>query len=258
VLSIDPSQVDAIFGLVQLAIGRSDFAEAQTWLSSAPESAARFQLEGELRTAERRFAEAAQAFARAYELAPTSSSAVRASVAAQRAGQPQPEAPLLSWLERSPRDQQVNFALGSFELDRGDYDAAIQRFDLVLTVNPRHAAALNNLAWIYGERGDERALPLALRAREALPRDASIADTLGWLYVRRGEPATGLPFLEEAIRSSPGDSEIRYHWAVALADTGDRVRAERALSALVSGNIDFPSRAQARELLEVLRSGRTP
>jgi Flp pilus assembly protein TadD len=112
---------------------------------------------------------------------------------------------------------------------------------------------LNNLAWIYGERGDPRALELAKRARDALPSDPSIADTLGWLHVRGGDVEAGLPLLAEAATAMPADGEIRYHLAFALAEAGDRDQAVTLLAALVDGDVDFPSRQAARDLLGRLR-----
>ena len=44
------------------------------------------------------------------------------------------------------------------------------------------AANLNNLAWLYDQKGDtEKALGHARRAYELSPKRPEIADTLGWL-----------------------------------------------------------------------------
>jgi tetratricopeptide (TPR) repeat protein len=150
----------------------------------------------------------------------------------------------------------VNFALGSIALDAGDQARAAARYESVLAVQPRHPAALNNLAWLYSEKGDPRALDLAQRAYDIAPNNPSIADTLGWLHVQRGAAATGLPLLDQAARGAPQQAEIRYHYAVALAETGDRARAADVLAETLGGNAAFPARAEAEQRLAQLRANR--
>jgi predicted Zn-dependent protease len=122
----------------------------------------------------------------------------------------------------------------------------------VIANAPQHAAALNNLAGIYAQRGDTRALELAARAHAASPGDPAVADTLGWIHVGSGNPRAGLPLLEQARAGLPDHPEIRYHWAVALAETGDREQALRELRALLSSGVTFPSRSDAQGYLRGL------
>ena len=125
------------------------------------------------------------------------------------------------------------------------------RYEAALQAEPNHAPTLNNLAWLYGERGDERAIDLGRRAHEAQPDNPAIADTLGWLYLQRGDAATALPLLALAAEALPNQLEVRYHWAVALADTGDTATARRVLEEL-AGGASFPSQAEARQRLAAL------
>jgi hypothetical protein len=48
---------------------------------------------------------------------------------------------------------------------------------------------------------------------------------------------------------------MRYHFAVALKDVGQRPEAIRLLSAIVTDKRDFPEKAAAGKLLETLRRG---
>jgi putative PEP-CTERM system TPR-repeat lipoprotein len=252
----DPAQINAIFGLVQLAAQRGDFADAEAWLARAPESALRFSRAGELYLAQKRFDDAAAEFKRAFELQPIGALALQRYAAARAAGHENPQAILLDWVAEHPDDVGVNFALGSIALEAGDQADAAARYETVIAAQPRHAGALNNLAWLYSERGDPRALELAQRAHELLPNDPAIADTLGWLHVQRGAAATGLPLLDQATREAPQQAEIRYHYAVALAETGDRARAVDVLTELLAGNPTFPERAEAEQRLAQLRATR--
>ncbi len=257
-LAIDPSQIAAIFGMVQLAAERRDYDEAETWLARAPESVLRAQLAGDLRFAQGRFDSAADEYERAFDLRPSADLALRGFAAAKRAGRPQPEQALLRWAESNPRDARTNFALGTVALESSDRDGATARYERVLEADPSHIGALNNLAWLYGERGDPRALGLAERAYAVLPNDPSVADTLGWIRVQGGQPELGLPLLERAAAATPPQPEIRYHLAVALAETGNRDRARTALAELLAEGVSFPSEPLARAKLAELGSRPAP
>jgi tetratricopeptide (TPR) repeat protein len=213
-------------------------------------------VEGELYVAQGQFERAADAFIAAFDAEPSADLAIFAFAANSRTERARPEAQLVLWTEQHPRDVVGNFALGTVLLARGELDAAVARFETVHEVNPEHTGALNNLAWIHGERGDERALDLAQRAHELAPADPAIADTLGWIQVRGGVPERGLPLLERAAAALPNELEVRYHWAVALAETNARSEALAVLEDLVGSGLEFRSRDAALEKVRTLRGGR--
>jgi Tfp pilus assembly protein PilF len=214
-------------------------------------------MEGDVSFAQSRFDEAATAYARAFDAQPNVDSALRAYTAATRAGRTNPASELLEWSAANPGDSRANFVLGSIALERGDQSAAITRYEAVVAAEPNHAATLNNLAWLYGERGDPRALELGKRAHEAAPDNPEIADTLGWLHLQGGDAAAALPLLARAAEALPNQPEVRYHWAVALAETGDTANARRVLTEL-AGGAAFPSQADARQRLAALEAGGRP
>jgi Tfp pilus assembly protein PilF len=256
VLAIEPAQLDAILGLARLSAQAGDFAAADTWLARLPESAMRFSLVGDFRVAQRQFDAAEQSYSRAFELQPSGELAIKLAAAHAAVGRADADAVLHRWLEEHPSDVNVNLTLGSLELDRGDLASATGRFEAIVAANERHAAALNNLAWLYNEAGDARAIEFAERARAAAPTDPRIADTLGWLYVEHGDVARGLALLEEAARALPTHQEIRYHRAVALDESGDRARAADELEALIAGGLEERLRADAEQRLARLRPAR--
>lgn len=253
VVDIDPENTLAPIGLAELAAARRDFTAAQSWIDRLPVSALRTRLDGELLAAQGRFADAAAAFGRAYDSQPSAELALRAYTMARQAGQPNAAAKLQAWNADHPRDPLSNFALGSLALETGDQQAAIGRYEAVLAANPQHAATLNNLAWLYSQRGDDRALDYAERAYAAEPNNPAIADTLGWLYVQRGDAAKALPLLTAAAEALGSQAEVQYHWGVALAETGDAARALAALDAALAGNATFEGRDDAQRRAAALR-----
>ena len=250
VLEIDSGELTATVGLAQLAAKRGDLDEAHSWLSRGREAPVLLALQGELFTAESRYREAATAFYRAFELQPSSEFALKTYAVATRAGLKEPESALRTWVASHPNDISANFVLGVLAQAAGDYDAAIDHYESIVNVDPTHTAALNNLAGLYGQRGDERALEFAARAHELQPDDPAIADTLGWLHVINGNANAGLPLLEKAAAGLPENLEIRYHRAVAHAEgPGDSERGLRELRDLLKNGASFPSRADAESYL---------
>lgn len=253
VIGLDPTNARANLMLAELALRERDTSAAATYLANAPESAARLQLEGQLAFAEGRDSDALELFITNYEQNPSAQSAVLAYSAARRVGEPNPESWLEDWLEEDPENAEVNFIYGTHILENGGQLEAIDRFETVIAAQPEHAAALNNLAWLYGEANDPRAIATARRAYDAAPTNGAIADTLGWLLLGEGNAAEAMPVLEQAVAAFPDNPEIRYHRAVALAATGDSATAIAELEAVLGDNTAFPWRADAEARLRQLR-----
>lgn len=250
VLEIDPGELTATIGLAQLAARRGDLEEAHSWLSQGQEAPLLLQLRGELFTGQQRYSDAAAAFSRAFEMQPSSELALKTYAVATRAGSPEPESALRAWVADHPDDIRGNFVLGLLAQAAADNDAAVSHYESIVAVDPTHTAALTNLAGLYGQRGDQRALKLAARAHKLRPDDPAIADTLGWLYVMNDNADAALPLLEQAAEGLPQSLEIRYHLAVAIAEAqDDSERGLRELRDLLESGAEFPSRADAQSYL---------
>lgn len=250
VLEIDPGELTATIGLAQLAARRGDLEEAHSWLSQGQEAPLLLQLRGELFTGQQRYSDAAAAFSRAFEMQPSSELALKTYAVATRAGSPEPESALRAWVADHPDDIRGNFVLGLLAQAAADNDAAVSHYESIVAVDPTHTAALTNLAGLYGQRGDQRALKLAARAHKLRPDDPAIADTLGWLYVMNDNADAALPLLEQAAEGLPQSLEIRYHLAVAIAEAqDDSEHGLRELRDLLESGAEFPSRADAQSYL---------
>jgi Tfp pilus assembly protein PilF len=146
----------------------------------------------------------------------------------------------------------VRLAYASTLHQRGDRSAAVAEYERVLKAQPGSVLALNNLAWLYFEDGDARALELAERAYNRAPERAEIIDTYGWLLIKGGRVEEGLSLLEKASKRAPGNGDIRYHLAAGLAEAGEKSRAKRELTALLDSGKEFSEKPAARALLEEL------
>ena len=109
---------------------------------------------------------------------------------------------------------------------------------------------LNNLAWLYYQSNDARAEATAAKAYQMSPADASIADTYGWILGERGKVAEGLKILKTA--EAGGGPDVKYHYAAALARSGNADEARRLLKALLESSESFSAQADARRLMQEL------
>uniref|UniRef100_UPI001E5F0455 tetratricopeptide repeat protein n=1 Tax=Roseomonas rosulenta TaxID=2748667 RepID=UPI001E5F0455 len=231
-------------------------------IARRPESRpASLSLRGELLAAAQRPAEAAQAFADGYALAPSAGLAVRRATMLAAAGRPdEATAALQAWLTREPEDAVVLSMMSQFDLQAGRLAEAERRLEVVVRQRPADAIALNNLAWLLDARGADgpRALALAERAFLLSPNPAS-ADTLGWILVRRGNTERGVALLRQATEASRGPAGpnpgIAYRLAYGLKAAGQRDEALATLRPVLEGSAQFPERRDAERLMAEMRAG---
>ncbi len=167
--------------------------------------------------------------------------------------------PLQHWLAAHPEDVSVRGFHAEALLEMGDRRRAIAEYEVLLRHAPQNVIALNNLAWLYLQEGDARAVETARRAHALAPRAAGVADTYGWALVETGEVDEGLALLRTAdAQGGITQPEIRYHLAAALGQAGQKAEAAGLLRTLLAEHEEFPSRVDATRLLtEFERPGAT-
>lgn len=131
------------------------------------------------------------------------------------------------------------------------FDQAVQVYEKVLQIEPDNPVALNNLAYLLTERGGDldRALTLALRARQKLPQDPNIADTVGWIYIKKNLSDNAVEIFRDLVRKHPNNPTFHYHLGMALYQKGDRASARQALQTALRNK---PSPEEASRIKELL------
>jgi Flp pilus assembly protein TadD len=61
-----------------------------------------------------------------------------------------------------------------------------------------------------------------------------VQDTLAWVQIKRHNAAAALPILTSLTTKYPKDPTFRYHYAVALIESGDRPAARRQAETALS------------------------
>lgn len=118
---------------------------------------------------------------------------------------------LAEWLKRLPDSPSAHFLLGISKQQAGDNKGAIKEYETALARNPEDPRALNNLAWLYFENKDGRALATAEKAYKFQPENAAVLDTYGWILVNLGNKQQGLEVLKKAQTLAPESAEIKQH-----------------------------------------------
>ena len=178
--------------------------------------------------------------------------AMKLSYARGATGTANASAPLATWLETNPDDSEARNHYASVLESEGNLDAAIAEYERLVSEGAANPAVLNNLAWRYFVDGRDEALALARQAYDGNDEDYRIADTYGWILVETGQLQDGLRVLQRASDLSGGDPEIQYHYASALARSGQGARAREILASVLAAPEPFPSRADAERLAESL------
>jgi tetratricopeptide (TPR) repeat protein len=120
-------------------------------------------------------------------------------------------------LEEAPDDPEVLYNLGVIYGEAGRSGQAIEYMETVLSIDPKHAGALNYIGYTWAEQGIrlDEAEDFIVRALEARPDDGYITDSLGWVYYMRARPlieagdlAQGRPLLERSIRELERASKL--------------------------------------------------
>ena len=241
---------DARIALIQVEALRGDEKAAKAHLDKLRKLGADATLlaviEGDISAATGDFAEAAGAY-RGPARAGNRDATMKLADALQRSGKnAEAKQTMEGYLKEHPDDFAVELVLASFVLKEGDRGAALKRYEALNTKRADSPPVLNNLAWLYFENKDPRAVEMARRASKLAPRNAEIADTLGWILVQQQETTAteGLQYLELASNLRPNDASIQYHLASAYERLNRRTEARRAIDhSLESG--EFPERADA-------------
>lgn len=169
-----------------------------------------------------------------------------ALIQANRTGEARSQ--MQKWLSSHPNDNASRLYFAGSLLVLKEFAASTAQFEEVLRQVPGQFIALNNLAWLYQQKRDARALPYAEQAHKLAPDNPAVTDTLAWLLLEQGNVERALPLLKQAAAEAPASIEIRYHYGVALAKSGDKRGARTQLEPLLALK-DFDRRDAVQSLL---------
>ncbi|CAL1238971.1 XrtA/PEP-CTERM system TPR-repeat protein PrsT [Candidatus Methylocalor cossyra] len=252
-----PDFLPAYLALAELEAQDKKFAEALKLVEQAktrdPKSPLPWQLEGDIQLADKQYKKATLAYTKAQALAPSGLVARRLYQASRADGNDAAAFDILEqWLKAHGDDGESWAVLALGYQSVGKNAQALAAYEKAYALMPDNPLVQNNLAWLYQEMGDQRALGLADKLLGASENHPEIMDTVGWIYVQNGRLDKGLQLLQDAAVHAPQLLQIRFHVAGALAKAGRKEEARKELDALLKDNKDFPERRQAEALRQSL------
>ncbi|GEM_PF-5654002 len=115
--------------------------------------------------------------------------------------------------ERNPAEPSHRIALAEALDNGGHFEEAEKVLVELIKETPDNATALNNLAYMYVNRGIKykKAEKLLKRALKLEPKNGAFLDSYGWLLFKRGKIKKALSYIRQALDNLGNDAEVYEH-----------------------------------------------
>jgi putative PEP-CTERM system TPR-repeat lipoprotein len=258
ILGLAPNHREARITLARLSVAAGWLEQAEQLVgelrAAYRDEPAVAEIEGGLRVAQNRPAEAIPLLRRAVERGATASRVLLLARAQWAAGEREAaETTYQAWLDDHPEDRTVRFAYASYLGVLNRLESARFEYQTLVDQSPDDPIARNELAYFLIRLGDtSSALEHARRAIELAPQNADIMDTLASVLVAKGETGEAVELFHRALGIAPDNRTIRFHLANALAKRGDKVGAKAELGKILNDAKPFDERSEAEKLMQQL------
>lgn len=256
-LEVDPGNLLALRGQALLAALDKRQADAVAVARSIqkrlPAAATGYAVEGEVEAVAGRWTEAAAAYAAAVQRERSTDLAVRWHGSLLQAGKTaEAERVAADWTRAHPKDSTFVYYLGDRAAAAKDWARAEAQYRAVLAAQPRHAAALNNIAWLLATQRKPGAVAMAEQADKLLPERAPILDTLSLALESEDQLPRALQVQKRATELEPKNATMRLRLARLLIKKGDKADARAELETLARLGTAFADHAEVQSLLKSL------
>jgi tetratricopeptide (TPR) repeat protein len=128
--------------------------------------------------------------------------------------------------------REAKLVMSNICVQQDRYDDGVEWLEQVLDEFPRDVGALNDLGYLWIDKGLhlERSLRMVQAAAEAEPENAAYQDSLGWAFFRHGRNEEAIKHLEKAVelQGEEVDGVILDHLGDVYHKLGQKDRAEDA------------------------------
>lgn len=226
-LTLRPDYPQAQVALARLWVGQRDWAQAlrtvRGFQKAHPDAPLGYKLEGDVLLAQKQLEPARALYQKAYDMQPSAPTLIPLYSALVLSGKTaEARARMRQWLDQHADDRTTRLFYASSLLAEKDFPASAAQFEQLLKLAPNHALVMNNLAWLYQQQKDGRALEFAEKAYKAAPANPVVLDTLGWILFEQGRRERALALLKQAAALAPDSADIGRHLELALAKEGDK------------------------------------
>jgi tetratricopeptide (TPR) repeat protein len=256
-IRLDPKNKNAriAYATVSLEEGRESDAldTARRLQQDFPDDPTGLVLEGNISLQQKRPELAVKALEAAYALKKTAAGVLALTRAYAESQQRSKAITVLqSWVAEHQDDYQALGSLALLQQQDGREREAIASYERLIGAGKANFIVLNNLAWLYQQAGDARALDVAKQAYDLDSNRPEVADTYGWVLLKSGKVDEALSILQQAYVSYPTQTEIGFHVAIALKEAGRGDEAVKVLRRLLRETPNFERAEEAKALLAEL------
>ena len=238
--------------LIKLKQFQQAFAVAQKVEQINPKKSIGKILYGDIYLAEKKYAQALDNYQQAYAIIPNIK--VLDGILKVLSIQNKPDVAiklLKEELNKNKTDTNIQYRLAMAYQNEGQNDQAAKYYEILLTQQADNAIVLNNLAWIYNQKNNPKAIKLAQQAYELAPKSGAIADTYGHILLKNGEVQLSLKILKQAAELNTELAEIQLHLAQAYIANQNKSQAKVVLQNLL--NKENIENKEAKALLAELQ-----
>lgn len=154
------------------------------------------------------------------------------------------------WTVSHPKDTLFMYYLGDLALSRNDLPGAERRYNEVLKVQPEHALALNNVAWLMVQQKRAGAVAVAEKAVKIAPDQPALMDTLALALAAESQLPRAIELQKKVVAMAPQAASFRLNLAKFELQAGDKAAARADLEALQKLGPKFSGQAEVTQLLK--------
>jgi tetratricopeptide (TPR) repeat protein len=149
------------------------------------------------------------------------------------------------FLEQEPNDPIALLRIGDLYEKQSNFAGAAASYQKAVELNPSLLHPTIKLAQLNAGplKNSSKAMTFAKRARELAPNDPKISGLLGNIAFEAGSSDWSYSLLQESLRRSPDDAEIRRGFARAAYSLGKVAEAQQAMREIVTAARD-PQRVE--------------
>jgi tetratricopeptide (TPR) repeat protein len=139
--------------------------------------------------------------------------------------------------------RRAQYSLSNIHVLKGDIQKGEEILEAIYKENPDDTSVNNDLGYLYADQGKnlDQAESMIRKALAAEPENGAYLDSLGWVLFKREKYAEALPYLEKAVKNSPGagDETLWDH----LADVYERLKQPDKAIENWKKSLDFAEKA---------------
>jgi putative PEP-CTERM system TPR-repeat lipoprotein len=256
-LEIKPDILDAQRALIMAAMESKNTKNAldiaRTVQKQRPKEAIGYILEGEIHALGKDWPEAINIFRNGLKQAGAPELAIKLHGYLMSSGNTaEAERTANAWLKEHPKDIAFRMYMGDRASQQKNYTQAISYYQAALSLQPKNALILNNLAWTSGQTKSPKAIEYAEKANQLAPNQPAFMDTLAMLLADSGDTTKALELLRNAMTAAPQASSIQLNLAKVLISAGKKDEARKELESLAKLGDKFPGQTEVSQLLKSL------